>query len=352
MNKLTGVEAARGVAALLVVLVHASSMFGEAKYFGQMPLGGLFKFGHAGVDFFFVLSGFIIYFIHAGELGDSRYVAAYWVKRFIRLMPVYWAVLAIYAVLLAISPTRDRYEQDPLAIVTNILLLPQAHGPILGVSWSLSHEILFYLLFSTLFFSKRLGRTLFAVWGVMIVFNVVTHHFKDWFWGGFVFRIFNAEFFFGLFVAHALRAWRVRLPLTALVLGALLFLSAGIHESWGAPQPAEWLPRHLAYATGAAMALYGLVGLEYENRLRVPALASVLGEASYSIYLLHVILIMLMQQLYLIVSRWVQLPNTPVFIAVVALAVGGGSVFSKTVEQPLLKNLRRRFVRKAKLQPV
>lgn len=351
MNKLTGVEAARGVAALLVVLVHASSMFGEAKYLGQMPLGGLFKFGHAGVDFFFVLSGFIIYFIHADELGESRHVAAYWLKRFIRLMPAYWVVLTIYGALLAISPTKDRYEQDPLTIIASIFLVPQPHGPILGVSWSLSHEILFYLLFSTLFFSKALGRTLFAAWGGMIIFNLATQHFQDWFWGGFVFRIFNAEFFFGIFVAYALRAWPVRLPLTALVLGTFLFLSAGIYESWGPPQAAEWLPRHLAYATGAAMVLYGLVGLENQNRLRVPALASVLGEASYSIYLLHVILIMLMQQLYLFLSRWVHLPHSLVFAFVVVLAVAGGAAFSKAVEQPLLKNLRHRFIRKAKLQP-
>lgn len=351
MNKLAGVEAARGVAALLVVLVHASSMFAEAKYFGQMPIGGLFKFGHAGVDFFFVLSGFIIYFIHAGELGDRQYVAAYWAKRFIRLMPVYWVVLAIYGVILVFSPTKDRYEQELTAVLTNILLIPQAHGPILGVSWSLSHEILFYLLFSTLFFNQTIGRLLFLLWGSMIAFNLATHHFQDWFWGGFVFRLFNAEFFFGLFVAYALRTWRPKLPLVFLIMGTFIFLSAGLYESWGPPQPSEWLPRHFAYASGAAMVLYGLVGLESEGRLRVPALASTLGEASYSIYLVHVIVIMVMQQLYLLAQKWIKLPDTLVFITVVVIATTVGIVFSKLIEQPMLKRLRHQFVRKRNLSP-
>lgn len=346
MNKLTGVEAARGMAALLVVLVHASSMFGAAKYFGELPLGGLFTFGHAGVDFFFVLSGFIIYFIHANELGQARYLASYWLKRFIRLMPVYWVVLAGYAALLIVSPTPDRYEQSLSAVLTSIFLIPQNHTPILGVSWSLSHEILFYSLFSLFFISKPIGRVFFFLWGGAIVFNVLTHYFQDWFWGGFVFRIFNAEFFFGLLVAHALRSKMIRFPMTALVLGASLFFAAGLHESWGNINLPEWPPRHLAYATGAALALYGLVGLEVQNRLRLPDIACVLGEASYSIYLTHVITLLLLQQGYLVLKRFVEPPSLAVFLAAVVLAVVVGIQFSRHIEQPLLKYCRRRLLRK------
>ena len=341
MHKLEGVEAARGVAALLVVLVHASSMFGGEKYFGSQPLGGLFKFGHAGVDFFFVLSGFIIYYIHNKELGCPEFASSYWRKRFIRLMPVYWVVLAIYGCILVFSPTKDFYERGLGAILTSLFLIPQEHSPILGVAWSLSHEILFYLLFSSLFFSLRIGRFLFLSWGSLIVFNILTGYFQDWFWGGFVFRIFNVEFFFGLFVAHALRRWPIRYPLTFLIVGAGLFLSAGIHESWLSNHPAEWPPRHMAYALGAAMALYGVVGLEYQNRLRLPKLAAMMGEASYSIYLIHVIVLMLLQQGYLLLKRLVSLPDHFVFALALLATVGTGIVFSKLVEQPLLRYFRR-----------
>ena len=341
MNKLAGVEAARGVAALLVVLVHASSMFGGEKYFGAQPFGGFFKFGHAGVDFFFVLSGFIIYYIHGKELGRPEYASSYWRKRFVRLMPTYWVVLAMFGAILVFSPTKDLYERDPIAILTSIFLIPQSHGPILGVSWSLSHEILFYLLFSSLFFSQRIGRLLFMLWGALIVFNVVTGYFKDWFWGGFVFRLFNAEFFFGLFVAYALRRWPIRSPLTFLIMGTLLFLMAGVHESWLSHHPAEWPPRHLAYALGAAMVLYGLVGLEYQSRLRLPALAGVFGEASYSIYLVHVIVLMFLQQGYLLLNRLAFIPDHLVFVIILAITIGVGVAFSRVVEQPVLRYFRR-----------
>jgi len=347
MHKLAGVEAARGVAALLVVLVHASSMFGSEKYFGAQPFGGLFKFGHAGVDFFFVLSGFIIYYIHGKELGQPGFASLYWRKRFVRLMPTYWVVLAIYGVILVFSPTKDFYEREPIAILTSIFLIPQSHTPVLGVSWSLSHEILFYLLFSSLFFSVKFGRLVFMLWGGLIVFNILTGYFKDdWFWGGFAFRIFNAEFFFGLIVAHALRRWPVCLPLTFLIVGALVFLCTGVHESLLSQHPAEWPPRHLAYAIGAAMALYGVVGLEYQDRLRLPKLVGMLGESSYSIYLIHVIVLMFLQQGYLMLKKVYIVPDSLVFTFNVVVSVGAGIVFSRIIEQPLLRYFRRLLLTK------
>jgi exopolysaccharide production protein ExoZ len=66
--RLEGVEAARGVAALLVVLYHAA-LHVEGDVPGSAVLWGLPHFGHAGVDFFFVLSGFIISFVHRRDLG-------------------------------------------------------------------------------------------------------------------------------------------------------------------------------------------------------------------------------------------------------------------------------------------
>ena len=79
-GKLRGVEAGRGIAALLVVCVHCTDMLAGPAYAGRMPLFGLFSFGHAGVDFFFVLSGFIIYFIHHREIGQQRMLGGYLYK--------------------------------------------------------------------------------------------------------------------------------------------------------------------------------------------------------------------------------------------------------------------------------
>lgn len=338
--KLQGVEAARGMAALLVVLVHASSMMAVPKHAGEMPLGGLFKFGHAGVDFFFVLSGFIIYFIHARELGQPSLLASYWQKRFIRIFPVYWIVLAVYGVLLAISPTRELTERIPSVALSAFLLLPHEKGPILSVAWSLSHELLFYLLFSVLFVSKRLGFALLGAWAGLIVLNMVTHVFTAPLLSNFALRIFNIHFFFGMFVAYAIRHWPVRAPLGCLIAGTLLFFGAGVLESWGPAMPTEWPPLHLAYASGAAAMLYGLVGLEQTQRLRIPAIAVALGTASYSIYLIHTIVIMVMLQALLVLKPYIALPSLLVFSGLVVVPVIVSIYFSRWIEQPLIRKLR------------
>jgi exopolysaccharide production protein ExoZ len=345
--KLLGVEAGRGIAALLVVLVHASAMLAEPKYFGEMPFDGIFRFAHAGVDFFFVLSGFIIYYVHRRDIGVPDRLPGYATKRFVRIYPAYWVVCAIFAAILVYSPTRERTEQDLGNIVTSLTLLPAMTPPILGVAWSLKHEILFYTLFGLLFLNRRLGRAALGIWAALIAWNIavtwVTGH--PWFGGiagDLVFRIFNIEFFFGLLVAHLVLNGRLWHPLALLVLGTLLFFGNGLLESWGPEMPVEYPPRHLAYAAGAALALYGLATAEKSGRLRVPAALVALGTASYSIYLLHVILIMIMQQGLLVLQRFVPLQLELTFLVVVVATVAICMVFCRLVEQPLLRRMRRR----------
>ena len=65
---LTSLEIARGFAAIMVLLFHASTISAYEFGYGERPFGNLFLTGRAGVDFFFVLSGFIITYIHI--LGD------------------------------------------------------------------------------------------------------------------------------------------------------------------------------------------------------------------------------------------------------------------------------------------
>lgn len=336
MGKLLGVEAGRGAAALLVVLVHAGNMLAPPKYFGEVPLGGMFKFGHAGVDFFFVLSGFIIYHIHQKDIGDPQRMSKYWWRRLVRIFPVYWIVFLFWLSILAISPTHDRYEQSVQAVLTSFFLIPQQHDPILGVAWTLSHELLFYTLFSLSILHRRLGRLALAGWAILIVGHQLSGAGGHIPWV-FALRIFDLDFFLGIFVVHALRRWDIRFPRLLLATGSVVFFTAGLIESWGPAFPPEWAPLHIAYGLGAAMALYGLAGAEIKGTLRVPALLSLLGSASYSTYLLHTVIIQILQQGIPILREFVPLSASVTFLALVAATLVLCVFFSKTVEQPLLR---------------
>ena len=77
-----GLQVARGVAALLVLLNHAS--IGSVTFYGGRAFGGFWEFGSIGVDFFFVLSGFIIYWVHSNDKENLASACIYFKKRIIR----------------------------------------------------------------------------------------------------------------------------------------------------------------------------------------------------------------------------------------------------------------------------
>lgn len=69
-TRLDGLQAGRAVAAVMVVLYHLTVYFLPEHYYGGEKVGpGLFKMGYAGVEFFFVLSGFIMVFVHMRDFG-------------------------------------------------------------------------------------------------------------------------------------------------------------------------------------------------------------------------------------------------------------------------------------------
>ncbi len=204
MQKLNGIEAGRGIAALLVVLVHATSILALPQNLGIQAFDGLFKFGHAGVDFFFVLSGFIIYYIHYQEFNQPWRVASYWQKRFVRIVPTYWIVLAAYGCILFVSPTKDLNEREIDTIIRSVFLMPGGNGQILGVAWTLTHEFLFYALFSVLLINFRVGKVLFSVWFFFLVLELFFDIANQQKIIEFLFRIFNFGFFFGMLAAKLL----------------------------------------------------------------------------------------------------------------------------------------------------
>ncbi|HEY6434294.1 MAG TPA: hypothetical protein VIZ17_20155, partial [Acetobacteraceae bacterium] len=110
--------------------------------------------------------------------------------------------------------------------------------------------------------------------------------------------------------------------------------------SFGPHVPIEWPPRHLGYAFGAALTLYGLVGAEEAGTLRVPPVLVAVGTCSYSIYLTQSTVLLVVEQGLRPLSRAVTLQPELTFLAAVCVAVVPGIAFSLIVEQPLLRRLR------------
>ena len=94
-GRLPSLEIGRGLAALAVVMFHANA---GSRLVGGPDLHWMRALEH-GVDFFFVLSGFIIFAAHADDIGKRGQILPYLLKRGIRLFPLLWLVVIGYAAL-------------------------------------------------------------------------------------------------------------------------------------------------------------------------------------------------------------------------------------------------------------
>ena len=135
----------RGVAVLLVMLFHASH---DVQSF---PMAVYISFGWAGVDLFFVLSGFLI----TGILFDTRdqkgYFANFYARRILRIWPLYLALLGVmFLAVPAIAPHWGAAAMGSakpawafLLFVQNLAIGHVVTGP-LSATWSLAVEEQFY----------------------------------------------------------------------------------------------------------------------------------------------------------------------------------------------------------------
>lgn len=132
MERLRHLDAARGVAALAVVIQHALEKVGVD--------GGNLNLGRYGVLLFFMLSGFVIPFSFSGEQPLRRFA----ITRFFRLYPAYWVSLIFVAIVTALSPA---------AFLANATMVQTALGypDAIGAYWTLFYELIFYFLCAVLF---------------------------------------------------------------------------------------------------------------------------------------------------------------------------------------------------------
>lgn len=337
------VELARGIAAMLVVVFHANA---SADEFGA-PHWSWLSFGEHGVDFFFVLSGFIITVAHGREVGQPGVAHAYLLKRAIRLLPPLWIIVLGWAALRTIMGVAI----DPAMVARSVLLWPSLGPTLPTVVWTLRHEMLFYAMFLLLLVNKRVGLAAFALWGLASVGQLALAAGGQAITGlpSFFLSTFTLDFMMGMGVGllHSRRTFApsfapLLIALTALV--ALLVAEArfGIHRA-GTTDYTSLVATWWTLLLGLAFAgiLHGLVRIE--PRVRVPQAGVFLGAASYTIYLLHTIVNSFTQRVAVHLPSSLKALGAGHILLIVAGTLAA-MAFYLTIEKPLTRTLRRRLL--------
>jgi len=188
-KRLDSIQALRGIAAILVLFFHIAELQRQqiTQYYtkitsdnqdAEMALTrGIWDSGGSGVDLFFVISGFVMVYVtrnHVPSIGATR--SFLW-ARITRIYPIWWIFALIMPVYFLwaynIPGPPDRLadvDHHWIYVLKSLALLPQSTAPVLGLGWTLIHEMHFYLVFSVLLLFKRQYLPwLLGLWALVIV---------------------------------------------------------------------------------------------------------------------------------------------------------------------------------------
>ena len=329
------IEALRGFAAVAVVASHAARHVD--KSLTAPGLAHLFEPGVAGVDLFFVISGFIILQTHRTDIGHPDRLAHYAGRRFTRVWPLYWVALAL-TILMDFTGSHNEPTMGDLLV--SVSLLPARHAPILGIAWTLQFEVFFYGVFALLITSRRMGQAVLAAWLCCIALSVVSAPLASMLPRQAT-SIYGLEFFLGMASAELLHRGQVSAPGNVAILGIVLFVLELVLASCRLLDPFATAAR-LTFGATAAVLVAGLAALESEDRTSLPRWMTVLGGASYSLYLFQFVFIGATWQVILRLPLGDGFPRVLVMLVLSAVAVCGGLVVSNRIEKPLLRAVRGR----------
>jgi exopolysaccharide production protein ExoZ len=326
-KQFAGIQALRGVAACMVVAHHATMEWSvqfasrDERWWG----------GASGVDLFFVISGFVMAISYAGK--NSTSAGKYLAGRFIRIAPLYWIMTAVMILKIRMVPSRWNETPTVNSVLYSLLFITRGAGlhPILGQGWTLNYEMFFYMLLAlSLYLGFGAARFLFPVLASCALVGL----FRSDSWPGFteILDPLLLEFLGGL--AIGMLAKKIKIPVT---LSAVLGV-AGIVFMFASPRPASHGIRFIEWGIPAILVINAAVMLEGWLSQVLPKFLHAVGDASYSLYLSHILAI----QAIFILYRHHSTPNKWGAAAMCLVAsVAVSLVLHRMVEKPMTRFLMR-----------
>lgn len=275
----------RGFAALMVVVHHtlgALVYYNNLDYYFVKFIGDLGKYG---VDFFFVLSGFIIaftsYYKYNKPLAYRKYIINRALRIYVPYIPVGYLMLFLYAN----YPELSNASRLDFSYLTSLTLLPDGF-PAYGVAWTLIFELMFYFLFSLTFISKKIWNWFLIIWLILIVkSNFITDVVSNekTFYNVFL-SLYNLEFMLGYLLSILIIRkvkWNYLFVVTIFIVFTLFSLVLKYYNII-----LFKFSDHIFVGINSFLLIY--ISVTYFNpKLNERNVFMMIGNATYSIYLIH-----------------------------------------------------------------
>jgi exopolysaccharide production protein ExoZ len=337
-RQISSIQVLRGVAALLVVVHHACNFLVEHSFGGKYD----FKIGAIGVDIFFIISGFIMYCSTLEHSGSLKETLVFWKRRIVRIVPLYWLITAVVVIASFSQPASASSAAVTLSgFVKSILFIPYVSSggpaqPLVGQGWTLNYEMFFYaVLGCVLLVSRR--HMLVGIAGVFAIFQI-----SAWCASGksvvldFYASPLMLEFVAGVVLAKLYIARQLPpqwLLDGGIVLGAFLLTR---DQGFRAYFSSEW-HRTAVWGAFSFISVAGLLRSESWWSNKAPRIMTFLGDASYAIYLSHVLGFSILWKALARLHIIHELPAAVVLAALCLFATLFGSTLYWFVERGLTK---------------
>ena len=347
-------ELSRGIAALLVVMFHYHFYVNE--YFKTNPIvARIFEGGHAGVEFFFVLSGFIMFITHRHDGGKPLAAFTFLQKRAIRILPMYWIVITVSLVAFLSHPGWGGSKGISVHnVIFDYLLLPTQGALILAPAWTLKCEALFYAFFCVALFRPAVGIAAFVSWQTAIILanavGLITNSTSDNDYVNYILDIHNIGFGLGVLCGWASVELRLASPVREFSIFAIGVISVVCIMAFESVENANYVDLQpiwekiilsFSYSLMFSLVIFSVVRLEQIYKPKFDRRLLVFGASSYTLYLIHDPVASLLAKAA-VMMKLPSLTNENVaYLIGVAVAIAVAIAVHLHIERPLTDRLKQ-----------
>jgi exopolysaccharide production protein ExoZ len=286
LKTIVPIQILRALAAIAVVFSHFN--FDLSRTVGiQTALPDL-HYGDAGVDLFFVISGFVMVYATEPYFARAGGSSTFFIHRLIRIVPIYWLVTLVYMLMALVVPVFGK-NYSAGSVAASFFFIPYLRPenviqPIVGQGWTLNYEMFFYVIFAFAVVATRRTAVIVAT-SVLMIAVIAGMVFAPLpmviaFWSDSIIL----EFAFGMLIANAYRE-NVRLPKWA---GASLIIAGALLFFFMSPRgPADPALRVVSWGIPAALVMAGATLAPFRPTSWPSYALAEAGDASYALYLTH-----------------------------------------------------------------